>query len=341
MKKIGVFVLAQLVKLQDYVSRYQIDLARYPTQFVRLKRVQWERVKSQWVSGDVIQEWEHIADPAASEEKQVKTSPFSFVKKWIPKKQRKTKEIEDIESVDVSSELYEDDIPEEETPLTFEPNIVYQPDTLEELKRMFVDQFFHFQLKWASSTSREKSYVDPKFLRDGFLRAILQRLPDNYLLFYYPIVQVKKAPVELDVILLTPIDCLCITVLEEESSAVYVGDGERFWTKKVGKKDEKLLNPFIRLNRMESIISNIFTQNEVKLPIRKILLTRNGYFDYPGSAFNIQLIDKREYPSFMQQLRRSSSPMKHNQIQAAQAILKNVQTTSYNRDFWSVGKSDE
>lgn len=333
------FALAQLVKLQDYVSRYQLDLARYPTQFVRLKRVQWERVKNQWISGEVIQEWEHIAEP---EEEQVSSSPFSFIKKLIPKKKQKSEEIEDIESVDVSSELLdEDEIPEEVTTLTFEPNIVYQPETLEDLKKMFIDQFFHFQLKWASSTLREKSYVDPKFLRDGFLRAILQRLPDNYLLFYYPIVQVKKAPVELDVILLTPVDCLCITVLEEENSAVYVGDGDRFWTKKVGKKDFKLLNPFIQLNRMESIVSNIFTQNEVKLPIRKVLLTPNGYFDYPGTAFNIQLVDKREYPIFMQQLRRSASPMKHNQIQAAQAILKNAQTTSYNRDIWSVNESND
>lgn len=31
--------MAQLVKIQDYISRYQIDLARYPTQFVRLKKV--------------------------------------------------------------------------------------------------------------------------------------------------------------------------------------------------------------------------------------------------------------------------------------------------------------
>lgn len=336
---IEVFVLAQLVKLQDYVSRYQIDLARYPTQFVRLKKVQWDRVKNQWMSGEVIQQWEHIDD---TEEEKESTSPFSFIKKLIPKKQPKSEEIEDIESVDVSSELLEEDeIPEEETTLTFEPNIVYQPETMEELKKMFLDQFFHFQIKWASSTLREKSYVEPKFLRDGFLRAILQRLPDNYLLFYYPIVQVKKAPVELDVIILTPVDCICITVLEEENAAVYVGDGDRFWTKKVGKNDSKLLNPFIQLNRMESIVSNIFSQNGVKLPIRKVLLTRNGYFDYPGTAFNIQLVDRREYPLFMQQLRRTSSPMKHNQIQAAQAILNTVQTTSYNRDIWSDEQSDE
>ncbi|NLY79377.1 MAG: NERD domain-containing protein, partial [Lysinibacillus sp.] len=37
--------MAQLVKLQDYISRYEIDLTRYPTQYVRLKRTQWDKVK--------------------------------------------------------------------------------------------------------------------------------------------------------------------------------------------------------------------------------------------------------------------------------------------------------
>ena len=40
--------MAQLVKLQDYVSRYQVDLKRYPTQFVRLKKQQWDRTKEEW-----------------------------------------------------------------------------------------------------------------------------------------------------------------------------------------------------------------------------------------------------------------------------------------------------
>ena len=40
--------MAQLIKLQDYVSRYQIDLKRYPTQYVRLKHVQWKRMNEEW-----------------------------------------------------------------------------------------------------------------------------------------------------------------------------------------------------------------------------------------------------------------------------------------------------
>ena len=108
---------------------------------------------------------------------------------------RQKEATEDVEEVEISNELVSDEdiIPEEETTLTFEPKIVYAPQSIHELKRMFIDQFFHFQMKWASSTLREKSYVDPRFMRDSLLRMLLQTLPDNYLLFYYPILQIRKA----------------------------------------------------------------------------------------------------------------------------------------------------
>lgn len=319
------FSLAQLIKLQDYISRYQIDLTRYPTQYVRLKRTQWEKVKQQWLTGEEPLSWEHI------EEEQ--SNRFSFIKKWF--NQKRIKEQEDIESVDVSHEAMSDEEGEvdEESTLYFEPHIVYHPDSIEELKRMFLDQFFHFQIKWASSTLLEKSYVDPRFFRDSFLRTVLQRLPDNYLVFYYPVIKIKKAPIELDVIILTPTECLCITLVEEEESAVYVGDGERFWTKKVGKRSEKMLNPFIQLNRMEAIVSQLFNKHQVDFPIRKILLSRNGYFDYSLTPFNVQIIDKRGYTTWLQQLKFSPSPLKKMQLQAAHAILNNVETTSHSRDI--------
>lgn len=331
--------MAQLVKLQDYISRYQIDLARYPTQFVRLKRSQWDRVKHQWETGEEIQEWEHIEEVEDVESKK----RFSLIKRFFPgrKKVEEDEEEEDIESVTVDSELMdEEEIPEEETTLFFEANIVYAPQTLEELKRMFLDQFFHFQLKWASSTLREKSYVDPRFLRDSLLRTFLQRLPDSYLVFYYPILKLKKAPVELDVVIMTPTECICITVLEQENQAVYVANGERFWTKKVGKTDKKLLNPLINLNRMEAILMQVFKQEGVSIPIRKVLLSRNGYIDYPGSAFGIQFVDKRKYTEWFHQLKNSKSPMKHMQIRAAQTILNTVETTSFNRNLWKTKQQE-
>ncbi|MEG0258883.1 MAG: NERD domain-containing protein [Lysinibacillus sp.] len=325
--------MAQLVKIQDYISRYQIDLARYPTQFVRLKKNQWERVKRQWELGEEIVEWEHVAETEEVNEKE----RFSFIKKMFSGRQKEDVEAEesDIEKVHISNELIDEEvIPEEETTLSFEPKIVYAPQSVYELKRMFLDQFFHFQMKWASSTLREKSYVDPRFMRDSLLRTLLQSLPDNYLLFYYPILKVKKAPVELDVVLMTPTECVCITVLEAENHAVFVGGGERFWTKKIGTKDSKILNPTINLNRMEAILKQLFKQEGIEMPIRKVVLSRTGFFDYPGSAYGTQYIDNRSYLDWMEQLKRASSPMKHMQIRAAQTILNNVQTTSFNRDIW-------
>ncbi|MEX3747688.1 MULTISPECIES: nuclease-related domain-containing protein [Lysinibacillus] len=324
--------MAQLVKLQDYISRYQIDLARYPTQFVRLKKSQWERVKRQWELGEEISEWQHDNDSEndSFEEKE----RFSLLKKWFAGRQKA--DSGDVEQVEITNELMsdEDSIPEEETTLTFEPKIVYAPQSIHELKRMFIDQFFQFQMKWASSTLREKSYVDPRFMRDSLLRNLLQKLPDNYLLFYYPILQIRKAPIELDVVLMSPTECICITVLDTENQAVYVGGSERFWIKKVGTKDSKVLNPLINLNRMESVLTQLFKQDNIDMPIRKVVLTRNGYFDYPGSSFGIQFIDRRNYGEWMEHLKKVSSPMKHMQIRAAQTILNNVQTTSFNRDIW-------
>lgn len=332
--------MAQLIKLQDYISRYEIDLARYPTQFIRLKQNQWERIKYQWQTGEAIERWEHIEEEVKEEKKKSlfqKLFPFKKEVEVIEEEQ------EDIEKVTISNDWAVEENPyqEDDTTLIFEPNLVYTPKTLEELKKMFIDQFFHFQMKWASSTLREKSYVDPKFMRDTLLRSMLQTLPDNYLVFYYPILRVKKAPIELDVIIMTPTECLCITVLEQESQAVYIANSERFWLKKVGKNEKKVLSPLIQLNRMEKVIEQIFQQNHIELPIRKVLLTRNGYIDYPGTMYGVSFVDKRKFPEWMGQLARSVSPMKHMQIRGAQAILNTVQTTSFHRDIWNTENKED
>mgnify|MGYP003461862866 CR=1 FL=1 len=329
--------MAQLIKLQDYISRYQVDLTRYPTQFIRLKKGQWERVKKEWEQGGDIPTWEHI------EEEQQITSRFTIFKKFFPKRfQKEELKSEDIEKVDTTNELTGDAyIPDDEIALHFEANILYQPKTLQELKKMYLDQFFHFQMKWASSTLREKSYIDPKYMRDSLLRTLLQSLPDNYLLLYYPIIKLKNAPVELDVIIITPTECYCITVVENEDQAVYIGSGDRFWMKKVGTENKKVLNPMIQLDRMETILKQIFSTAQVSIPIRKILLSRNGYIDYPGSVYNVQFVDKRKFTEWMGSIRKSYSPMKHMQIRAAQAILDYAQTTSFNRDIWKTHEEVE
>ncbi|MDF2067932.1 nuclease-related domain-containing protein [Bacillus sp. Cr_A10] len=326
--------MAQLVKLQDYISRYQVDLKRYPTQFVRLKKQQWERTKAEWESGSFDTSWIEKDDEVEIPEKK------SIFSKLFNRKQNEV--IED--SVWEESELQEEEvIPEESTMLNFQPNIVYNPKSKEELKRLYFNQLFHFQLKWASSTLREKSYVDPKFLRDTLLRTLTLQLPDNYFLFYYPILKLKKAPVELEIILILPTEIICLVVLERKELDAFIGSSDRFWIQKSGKEEKKVLSPMIGLNRMESILMQIIKKEEIDLPIRKVVLSRNGYIDYPGTSFNTQFVDTRKFPEWFRSLKSSPSPMKHMQFKAAQAILDLAQTTSYSRSGWEVDseESDE
>ena len=316
--------VAQLVKLQDYISRYQIDLKRYPTQFVRLKKQQWERTKSEWEDGSLNAQW---VEEEVMEDDLEKSSFFS-------KLFRRKKDSHSTEEVE--TEEIEGLIPEEDTILHFQPNIVYQPQTLEELKRMYLDQLFHFQMKWASSTLLDKSYVDPKFMRDSLLRTLTLHLPDNYFLLYYPILKLKKAPVELEILLILPTEIICMVVLEGQDSDAFIGSSDRFWLRKSGKEEKKVLSPLINLNRMESIIQQVFQKEAIDLPIRRVVLSRNGYIDYPGAVYNTQFIDTRKFQTWFKALQSNPSPMKHMQFKAAQSLLNLVQTTSYSRAGWEL-----
>ncbi len=321
--------MAQLVKLFDYVSRYENDLTRYPTQYIRLKRYQWERMKTQWESGADLAEWQQEIEEEVEEPAEAKW--FSPLFRLFGQRKAVLEE----EDLDDS----EDEISEEEDNFGFNPNIIYSPSDLQQLRRLYLDQLFHFQIKWASSTLMDKSRVDARYLRDSLLRSFAQQLPDNCLLFYYPILMLKKAPVELDIIIVTPIECMCITVLEHEDVAAFVGSsGERFWTKKSGENEKKLLNPLIALSRMEKIVTGIFNGQDIDFPVKKYLISRNGYIDYPGSPFDVNLVDRRSYEQWFSTLQNLPVPMKSTQFKAAQAILDVGQTTAISRLF---GEDDE
>ncbi len=329
--------MAQLIKLQDYVSRYQIDLKRYPTQYVRLKHVQWKRMNEEWrANNHAALELEEIM----IDEQNKKPNLFKRLFK------RKEKESWDNPWEQGSSALEIDDradnlIPDEVSTLNFNPTLLYNPQNEEELKRMYLDQLFHFQLKWASSTLREKSHLDPKYQRDTWLRTLVQKLPDTYFVLYDPILQLKKAPIEVGVIVLAPTECYVIQLVEEEDVAAFTGDSkERFWTKKIGEQDKRVLNPLIGLKRMEKVVHQIFEEADVSLDIHRILLSRNGYIDYPGSIYGIKIVDRRHYDAWFEELKRNASPMKHLQFKAAEALLEHSQTTSFNRADWYKTKDD-
>ncbi|MEH7379603.1 NERD domain-containing protein [Bacillus sp. JJ1533] len=245
--------MGQLIKLQDYVSRYEVDMFRYPGQFIRMKKQQWARTKAK-KSGSV-----------------------------------------------------------------------------DNLKHQFLDHILEFQMKWASSTVREKSYVDREFYKDPDLKYFLQRFPDTYLVLYRPIFKLKKAPVEVEIILISPTTTWLITILEGEENSVFLGSNERFWTEKRGRHEKKILSPMIELDRMDGIVRTIYSLYGIELPIRKVILNRTGFVDFPLAPFDVELVEKRNYEEWFTSLRNMSSPLKHMQLKAGNALLQYCQTVCVRR----------
>lgn len=303
--------MGQLVKIQDYISRYELDIFSYPSRFIKLKRRQWEKLKLLWESGQWLEEKEVTPNLVmeTNEKKRWKLLP-----QWFKRKEEDLAEELNI-AVQMKSTA-------EQFSLNSIGNEYFpKPDTVEELKMYFLNRLFQLQLRWASSTLSKKSFVHPSFYKDEQLKYFSQRFPDTFLFFYKPIFLLKKAPVETETILITPTDVFCLSFLEEEDESVFLGSSERFWLKKNIEKETKILSPMIALNRTETIVRRLLREHEVDLPITKLVICRNGYIDYPTIPFGCLVIDRKNYHHWFQSMRSQSSPLKHMQLKAAKALM--------------------
>ena len=321
--------MAQLVKLQDYISRYEQDIFTYPSRFVRIKKQQWRQTKENWENDGM--DASNLSFSASVNDWSVnnseKQSIFGKLSGMLKPKQNETEDPQ----VQAS----------EEDPLEFAAAFQHKPETMDELKQQYLDQLYRFQLKWASSTIAEKSYCSSKFFFEERLKFFLQRFPDTFLLLYKPIFLLKKAPIEAEIILLTPADTWCITFMEEENSAVFIGSNDRFWLKRSKDSEQKVLNPLLALNRTERIVQNIYKLYKIELPIHKLIISRNGYIDYPNAPFGVQFAEARNFEQWFQKMRGFKSPLKHMQLKGAQALLHYCQTASVKRMEWGASEETE
>lgn len=298
--------MAQLIKLKDYVSRYEYDFSRYPSQFVRMKKRQWKNLQETFT--DQLYVNEHV-QPKEKKEKEL----LDRIKGFIPF--IKTAGEENSTEYQSSHSL----------------SIFDRAHTKEELKQLYLDYIVQFQMKWASSTIVEKSSVDPKYYDDQNLRHLLQRLPDSFLILYEPVL-ILNAPVELEVIILSPQKLFCLAFLETVDGAVYTGSHERFWLQTTREgKEKKVLSPLLSANRTEKIVKRIFQLKGVELPIQKVIVGDQGYIDFYHAPSNLTLLDRRNYKQWLEEMRALSSPLKMMQSRGAKALLDFCKTTSYSR----------
>lgn len=313
--------MGQLIKLQDYVSRYEQNIYLYPSRYVRLKTQQWNKLLQAWNEGDEL---------FFQEKKQEKVE-----EDWL--NENKKNIFQKLKEKWLKEEVVEEPVEEkkeEEAETVFMPTFANRPQTEEMLKRQFLDQLFHFQLRWGSSTLLDQSFINEEYYNNRYLKLFLTRMPDTFLVMFAPIFQIKKAPVELDHLLITPTAVLCIKFLDDSKQSVYFGTKENFWKVKNSNEETKILNPTISLNRTGAIVQQVFKQYEISLPIKKVLVSQNGYIDYPNVPYDIELIEKRTYEQWFSSLRNLKSPLKHIQLKAAQSLLFFCQTTAIRRVEW-------
>lgn len=294
--------IAQLIKLQDYVSRYEWNAYRYPSQYIRLKQDNWQKIHHLWSNSE-----------KKLEEMETEETVSTFAKwKAFISRNKAHEEVEQEEKAD---------------------NIL--PKTEEQLKHYFLDNLFPFQLKWASSTVTDVSFMNKGFEKDANLKYFLQRFPDTYLIMYYPIFFIKNAPVDGELILISPIGLEIIYLMEEPSNVKILAGDDRTWgTEEINGTQTKLLSPLLALKRTEQIVKRILKSEDVDFPIKKVVLSRSNQIVFHTEPYNTKIIGKLEYDSWFKEKRKLVSPLKNRQLKVVDTLLKHCQSTSVKRPEW-------
>lgn len=291
--------MAQLIKLQNYITRYEWDIYRYPSQFIRYKQDNWKKLLNLWNNPELLSTLSDI------EEEQKKPSKWNLF-------QRK-KEQEEVEAT---------------------KHDVMLPNTEEELKHYFLNQLIPFQFKWATSTISNVSFVAPKYYKDELLHYFLKRFPDTYFVMYYPVFEIRKAPVEGEIILISPLGIEIIYVLEENQNTMITASDDRSWVLENGVKSKKQLSPIFALKRTEKIVKGILDKYDISFPVHKVVLSRTNIINFLKEPYHTRIIGKHEYDQWFQQKRSLNSPLKSVQLKAAEALLKHCQSSYVKRPEW-------
>jgi hypothetical protein len=249
--------MAQLVKIQDYVSRYEKNLYHYQSLFMRLKENRWK-------------DYLHKND---------KHSIVSNRKEQI---------------------------------------------------KQFRKSLFDQQLKWATTTVKEISNIEPKYMKDKILQFLTQETPDNYFLLYEPVLQIKNAPIELDIILAGPANIWLIVWISGEG-IWQESENKRFWKNTDPDHKETRISPFIRLERMNSILNDWAKPYQQQLSINQTIIAPEAFIDISNDWRKASFIDKRNFKEWHLQIAAEPAPVKSQQLKFISDVLNHGVTNSLYR----------
>lgn len=295
--------MAQLIKLENYISRYQLDIYHYTSQFSRLKAENWQRIYQLW------KDQLHLGLEADDQEE----NEESIFAKWQSFFRSRS----------------------EARVMEGEKEIQALPQTEIELKHYFLNSLFPFQLKWASTTINKMSFIDRQYHQDFFLKYFLQRIPDTHLLMYFPVFQLKNGTIEADIILISPLEIEIITSLEKPGSQTIIPHEERFWLVEENNVQKKILNPLFSTQRTTKIIRSILQKYGLEFPVRKVILSRTNVIRYQSEPYQTKYIDRNRHESWLKNKQHLQTPLKHKQLKIVEKLLKHSATTAVKRPEWS------
>lgn len=305
--------MAQLIKLENYISRYERDIFHYPGHYIRLKQENWKKLHHLWLEHQEMKIEEIEEDTSSS------IQPSRW-KSLFFKQSKAREEIDDYTDTDIDP---------------------VRPTTIDELKRYFLDSLLPFQLKWASSTVDKISFLDKGYETDELLKFFLQRLPDTFLVMFRPIFKLKKTVVEADIIIIHPVGIEIIKIFNlEPSKSIIVQDG-RTWFTEENNIQTKMLNPMISAGRTEKIIKSILSFEELDFPIKKVMLSFENSIHFHAEPYNTVLIDKNNIETWIRKKQQFVSPLKRDQLKVSEALLRHCDTVAVPRPEWNQEKESE
>lgn len=293
--------MAQLIKMYDYVSRYEWNMYRYPSQYIRLKNENWENLYENWLSG------EFQLGPSPEDEK-LKEEPSNFEK---------------IKSMFIRNKA--------EKPEAEERPVI---ETELELRKYFLNHLLPFQIKWATSTVSQMSILDENIESDQNLKYFLQRFPDIYLLMYYPIFNIRNAPIDGEILMISPTNIEIIYLMELGPNERIIASDERRWTVESESEVRQVISPLISLKRTESIIKGILNKKNISFPIQRSVLSRTNPIIFHTEPFNTNIIGEEQYEDWFEIKRSLSSPLKREQLEVSDTLVQYCMSTSVRRPEW-------
>ncbi|MCP3025332.1 NERD domain-containing protein [Halobacillus sp. A5] len=295
--------MAQLIKLQDYISRYESDIYHYPAKYIRLKQEKWKKVKRNWENG----QFDGGSHPEQSTELP-DHKPFNWKQLFSRNK--------------IKEEQWEEPVEEP-----------WIPGDINELKKYFLDELYPFQLKWASTTLLEKSFIDPGIENEKYLRMLLQRLPDHYLIMYKPVVMLKKAAMEADIIIIGPYHIELVSCIDVEADFISPQSQNKWMIEKDGEQ-RTIFSPLLSLRRTETFLRSIMQTYEHPIDFKLTVLAYDLTISASKEPYLTSYIDKHSFESWLAEKRKLGAPLKHGQLALAENLLKHTRTIAVKRPEW-------